>query len=64
MFLDALNITKTLDTNCLKCSVKWKQQVKKLINILETKKPEQWKSIQEKYDPTGEKTKIFKETHN
>lgn len=35
--------------------------MKKLINILETKKQTQWKQIQARYDPTGELTKKFKE---
>lgn len=54
------NSLKLLENNCANCSAKQKKDMKKLINVLETKKQTQWKEIQAKYDPTGEKTRRFK----
>jgi hypothetical protein len=53
-------LPETLETNCAKCSDKQRRQTRKLIDHLETKKPQVFKQVQAKFDPTGEFTKNFK----
>lgn len=52
--------TQTLKTNCAKCSANQKRKSRKIIDHLETKKPDQWKLIKAKFDPSGELTRKFK----
>jgi hypothetical protein len=49
--LISAHIKDALQTECSKCSEKQKEQAEKVIRFLYTKQPEQWKQLQEKYDP-------------
>jgi hypothetical protein len=53
-------LPETLETSCSKCSDKQRRQTRKLIDHLEAKKPQVFKQVQAKFDPTGEFTKNFK----
>jgi hypothetical protein len=50
-FLFSAHVKDALQTECSKCSEKQKEAAQKVIRYLYTKKPEQWKLLQEKYDP-------------
>jgi hypothetical protein len=50
-FLFSAHVKDALQTECSKCSDKQKEAAQKVIRFLYTKKPEQWKLLQEKYDP-------------
>lgn len=41
-------------TDCKKCTPQQKANTKKIINHIKTKKPNEWKQLTNKYDPTGE----------
>jgi hypothetical protein len=49
--LFAAHITDALQNDCAKCSEKQKAGAEKVIKFLYKNKPEQWKQLQEKYDP-------------
>ncbi|KAG5671619.1 hypothetical protein PVAND_001812 [Polypedilum vanderplanki] len=57
-------LPETLETNCAKCSDKQRRQTRKLIDHLENKKPQLFKQVQAKFDPTGEYTRNFKALNN
>jgi hypothetical protein len=50
-FLLSAHVKDALQTECSKCSEKQKEQAEKVIRFLYTKQPDQWKLLQEKYDP-------------
>jgi len=54
------HLPEALDTICSQCSPKQKQATKKLINHLETKKPQLFSEVQAKYDPNGARLRAFK----
>ena len=54
------HLPEALDTICSQCSDKQKKATKKLINHLETKKPQLFKEVKAKYDPNGERLRAFK----
>jgi hypothetical protein len=45
------HVKDAIQTGCSKCSDKQKESAQKIIRFLYSKKPEQWKLLQEKYDP-------------
>lgn len=45
------HITDALQTDCTKCSDKQKKGAEKVIKFLYKEKPEEWKLLQQKYDP-------------
>lgn len=53
-------LPEVLKTNCGSCSPKQRKSTKKLIDHLENKKPQQFKLISARYDPSGEYLKNFK----
>jgi hypothetical protein len=46
-----VRITDALQTDCAKCSEKQKEGAEKIIDFMYKNKPEEWKQLQEKYDP-------------
>jgi len=49
-----------LRTECSKCSEKQKQGTERVIRFLYEKKPDQWKQLQQKYDPDNHYVTKFK----
>ncbi|RZF46184.1 hypothetical protein LSTR_LSTR015517 [Laodelphax striatellus] len=56
-------IPDALKTGCTKCSQKQKDGAQKVIKWLVQKKPELWKEVVEKYDPSGEYTKKYEKEY-
>ncbi|XP_070495473.1 ejaculatory bulb-specific protein 3-like [Chironomus tepperi] len=54
------HLPEALQTTCGQCSLKQKKDTKKLINHLETKKPQIFGEVRAKYDPSGERIRAFK----
>lgn len=54
-------IPEALNTDCAKCNEKVKTNVKKVLHHLIEKKPDMWKALEDKYDPTGKYKKKYKE---
>ncbi|XP_054278836.1 ejaculatory bulb-specific protein 3-like [Macrosteles quadrilineatus] len=50
-------LPEAIQTHCAKCTEKQKKGGIKAIKFMMEKKPELWKEIGAKYDPTGEHTK-------
>jgi hypothetical protein len=48
-----VHISDALQDDCSKCSEKQKEGSEKVIKFLYNNKPEQWKLLQEKYDPNN-----------
>ena len=46
-----MHITDALQDDCAKCSEKQRENSEKVIKFLYRNKPEEWKQLQEKYDP-------------
>nr|AKW47219.1 chemosensory protein 17 [Chrysoperla nipponensis] len=46
-------LPEALETECAKCSEKQREGSHKVISHLINKKPQLWKELEEKYDPTG-----------
>lgn len=42
-----------IQTDCSKCSAAQKRNSRKVITFLRTKRPQDWKSLTDKYDPEG-----------
>lgn len=42
-----------IQSDCSKCSAAQKRNSKKVINFLRTRRPQDWKSLTDKYDPKG-----------
>lgn len=53
-------IPELLNTGCKTCTDKQKRNSRKVILHIESKKPQEWAKIEQKFDPTGELTKAFK----
>lgn len=49
--LFAVHITDALQNDCAKCSAKQKEGSEKVIKFLYNNKHEEWKKLQERYDP-------------
>ncbi|XP_049831162.1 ejaculatory bulb-specific protein 3-like [Schistocerca gregaria] len=47
------NLPDALQTDCSKCSEKQKDGAEKVVNFLIENRPDQWKELEAKYDPTG-----------
>jgi hypothetical protein len=45
------HIADALQTECSKCSDKQKEGTEKVIKFMYKNKPDDWKNLQEKYDP-------------
>jgi len=45
------HVAEALQNDCAKCSDKQKEAAEKIIKFLYKNKPEEWKQLQEKYDP-------------
>ncbi|XP_022188885.1 ejaculatory bulb-specific protein 3 isoform X2 [Nilaparvata lugens] len=56
-------IPDALKTGCTKCSDKQKAGAQKVIKWLVQKKPELWKEVVDKYDPSGEYTKKYEKEY-
>lgn len=54
------NLPGVLETSCAKCTDKQRRNTRKLILHLENKKPDLFKEVQAKYDPTGQHLRTFK----
>jgi hypothetical protein len=54
------HLPDALDTTCGQCSLKQKKDTKKLIDHLETKKPQLFNEVQAKYDPSGQRIRALK----
>ncbi|PNF25546.1 Ejaculatory bulb-specific protein 3 [Cryptotermes secundus] len=55
------HIEDALQNDCAKCSEKQKEGAAKVIKFLYKNKPEQWKELQEKYDPNNTYTKKYED---
>jgi hypothetical protein len=51
LLLFPAHIEDALQNDCAKCSDKQKEGSQKVIKFLYKNKPDQWKLLQEKYDP-------------
>jgi hypothetical protein len=60
-FLFAAHITDALQNDCAKCSEKQKAGAEKVIKFLYKNKQEQWKLLQEKYDPENTYIKKYED---
>jgi hypothetical protein len=49
--LFAARLSDALQTECSKCSDKQRQNAEKIIKFMYRNKPDDWKLLQEKYDP-------------
>jgi hypothetical protein len=54
-------LTDALQTDCSKCSDKQKEGADKVIKFLYNKKPDQWKLLQQKYDPDDTYVKKYED---
>jgi hypothetical protein len=61
LFLFTDHITDALQNDCEKCSDTQKEMAEKVIRHLYNKKPEQWKQLQEKYDPDNTYVKKYED---
>ncbi|XP_067001215.2 ejaculatory bulb-specific protein 3 [Anabrus simplex] len=57
-------IPDALESDCSECSEKQKTNADKVIHFLIDNKPEQWKGLETKYDPTGEYRKNYEASKN
>lgn len=57
-FLDAM--PDVIATGCASCNEKQKEMSNKIMDHLITKRPELYKNIESKYDPTGSYLKKFR----
>ncbi|RZC37956.1 chemosensory protein [Asbolus verrucosus] len=55
------DIPEALQNECAKCNEQHKEGIRKVIHHLIKNKPEWWKELQAKYDPTGAYTKKYKD---
>lgn len=53
-----------IETDCSKCSEKQKEGSEVIMRYLIDNKPDFWKSLEEKYDPTGSYKKKYLEKKN
>ncbi|XP_008482474.1 ejaculatory bulb-specific protein 3-like [Diaphorina citri] len=51
-----------IETECGECSEKQKEGSKKIFKFLIEQKPEEWKALEGKYDPSGTYKKKFEAT--
>lgn len=54
------SIPQVLKTGCDSCTENEKRTSKKVILHLQQKKPNDWKQIEQKYDPTGEYARKYR----
>jgi Insect pheromone-binding family, A10/OS-D. len=57
-----VHISEALQNDCSKCSERQKKGAQKVIKFLFNKKPEEWKQLQEKYDPDDTYYKKYEKT--
>lgn len=53
VFLITGVLPEAIETKCAECSDKQKEGSKKMFKFLIEKRPEEWKSLEAKYDPNG-----------
>lgn len=51
-----------MQTDCSKCSEKQKEGAEKVIKFMYKNKPDDWKQLQEKYDPDNTYYKKYEKT--
>jgi hypothetical protein len=51
IFLFPAHISEALQNDCAKCTDKQKEAAEKVITFVYKNKPNEWKQLQEKYDP-------------
>jgi hypothetical protein len=56
-----VSLPKVLKSGCDDCDEKEKRNSRRVILHLQDKKPQDWKQLEAKYDPTGEYTKTFRQ---
>ncbi|EFA07417.1 chemosensory protein 18 precursor [Tribolium castaneum] len=54
-------IPEALSTDCAKCNEKVKANVRKVLHHLIDNKPDMWKQLEAKYDPSGEYRSKYKD---
>lgn len=58
------NMPDAIETDCAKCSQKQKEGSDIIIKYLIDNKPEYWKPLEQKYDPSGSYKKKYLEAKN
>jgi len=57
-------LPNVLENNCANCSQSERDRAVKVVRNLSTTRPDLWKQVKAKYDPTGERSREFGKRHN